>query len=220
MISRQNLTASACGLLAGVLGAIVATRFAVRPAQLAASQPSPSTSAGGIVPPGWDPHIVGQIAALERRVGAAEGALASQRAPEPSAAPKAPEPARGIPGRGAEWEQKRLEHYQQELATQATLVARHESEPVDAAWSKPLADSIQNGISLGGTERAFNVKGVDCRSKTCVATLTFPTPAEALGFLARSDPRLMAKGCNGFTATPQPPSGEGQYDLSIVYTCR
>jgi hypothetical protein len=220
MISRSTLIAGVVGLTAGLLGAVIATRVAPR-----AEQPAPAPSAAEaparvIVPPGWDPRIHDQVAALERRVAAAEGALQSGSGKGDPASAPAGKKEHASDGRGPEWEKARTEHYQKELETYHRLVATHESEPVDSAWATPLSESIQARLAPEKGDRSFDLARVDCRSSTCVATLSFGSPAEALAFIAQKGPRLSAPGCNGYNVIPPPPSGEGRYDLPVVYACR
>jgi hypothetical protein len=59
-------------------------------------------------------------------------------------------------------------------------------------------------------------ENVDCRSRTCVATLTFPSPSDALTFLASPSLRMLGRELRGLTSTPAPPSSAGAYDLTIV----
>jgi hypothetical protein len=220
MFSKTTLIAGAVGLTAGLLGAVIATRVAPR-AERPAPAPSPAeASARVIVPPGWDPRIRDQVTALERRVAVAEGALLARPGQADPASAPAGKPQRASDARGPEWEKGRAEHYQKELETYRQRVASHESEPVDTAWAKPVAESIQARLVPEKGDRSFDLARVDCRSSTCVATLSFTSPAEALAFIAHRGPRLSAPGCNGYDVIPPPPSGEGRYDLPVVYTCR
>jgi hypothetical protein len=219
MISRQSLTAAAFGLLAGLLGAVAAAAITGRVARPDHPERPPAAPRAPIVPPGWDPRVGEQVASLERRMTTAEAALGRQLA-RPAAGAAAPEHGSRAETRPQPREQGRLEHYQRQLETYARRVEDHQKEPIDSAWSAQAAESIRSQLSGSDQARSFELKDVDCRSKTCLATLTFASPAEALVFVAQADSRVMSRACNYWSITPPPPAGEGRYDLPIYYDCR
>ena len=62
---------------------------------------------------------------------------------------------------------------------------------------------------------------VDCRRRTCTATLRFSTPAHALATIQQDLQRLAVQGCQGIIAIPTPPTGDGAYDMTVLYNgCR
>jgi hypothetical protein len=190
------------GLLAGALGALLAGGlFSPREPEHHARRAAPPAAAApaGIVPPGWDPRFV--------------AAVAPPRAPAP-APTSAAAPSPSAPD---DKERGREEHYAQELEHRENELAGHDSESVDRAWADGEATTIRQALVAG--ERSFVVKSVDCRTKTCVAQLTYPSPTDAVAgqaALATVGPA----GCHGMFSTLTPPTSEGSYDATVVYYCR
>jgi len=200
---RQRLLSIAIGLVAGFAGAVVARQWP------AASDPTPIAAAATrepstapIVPPGWDNRYLGRLAALEDRMRDLDGGATR---PEPSA-----------PAASSERAQHRAQLYQKELDHQRSRVDAHATEAIDPGWSRTQTDQLVAGLDAMIARRELVAERVDCRSKTCVATLTFPSPADALGFLASPALRVLGRDLHGLTSTPAPPSHAGAYDLTIV----
>jgi hypothetical protein len=201
---RSNLVVALIGSLTGALGALAvaglssAREHAPHAERAAPLAPPPS----GIVPPGWNPLFV--------------AAAAHAEAPPPPSAPAPPAtgPARGEPD---EKERGRQEHYAQELEYRENELASHDSESVDGAWAHGETATIRQTLSAG--ERSFVVKSVDCRTRTCVAELTYPTPSEAVNGQASLATSIPA-GCHGMLSTLTPPTDAGPYDATVVYYCR
>src|SRR5512141_2694570 len=107
MANRTPLLAGALGLATGLVGAFVGAHLATRAAPVRPPSAASGTRAP-VVPPGWDPRVAGQVAALEGRLSEAERTL--RAAGTTAAAPAVPEPAPvGPGGRGPAREGQRLE---------------------------------------------------------------------------------------------------------------
>jgi hypothetical protein len=193
---QNRLTTIAVGLAAGIAGAIIATAWAPQAkVSLPAVAPGRNEARTGsgpapIVPPGWDRRYLERINELEHKVQALEGHVAP-----------------------SEREQEKIAHYKRELATQEARRADHDREEVDAQWSSTGADRLRSAArELGVVARA-----VDCRSRTCVASLRFPSPEAGLAFLRSPQTSKLVVGFSSMTSTPTPPASPGDYDLMVVF---
>jgi hypothetical protein len=201
---RSALIPAIVGVLSGALGAVCVGRFSVAaPTPPARSEPP---LAMPILPPGWDARYLARSGSVESKV---------VEPPKPSS-PAAQPGAHETP---SEHERGRAEHYQRELETQANAIAEHEREPVDESWSQGAAQSVRQAIADAAADSPFAVRAVDCRSKTCVASVTFPSPAEALG-RHRALGAVSPPVCHGMSSVLDPPTGDGPYDATVVYYCR
>jgi hypothetical protein len=195
------------GIGAGGLGGALFGHFAAPASGTVRPQPAPSQARAVIVPPGWDLGLHQRVSAIEHRLDEA------RRDDEPGRSPAAP-PA------PSNREEERLAHYQTELEYRARSLADHDREPLDEAWSATESDQIKHDLAAQTKSGSAAVKSVDCRNKTCVATLSFPSAQNGLGFIQPGTGALTVQGCDGFSAIPQPPTGEGSYQLTVLYTCR
>jgi len=191
----------AIGLVAGVCGALVVG------ARSSSPQPIVPTTAAAevasdrgermpppIVPPGWDARYLDRVNELAARVDAIEART---------------EPAAPL----TEREQGRPEHYRRELETQQARVADHEREELDASWATTGAERVRAAAG----ELGVMLQTIDCRSKTCVASLRFATPMAGLTFLRSREMSQLGRGFSGLTSTPTPPTAASDYDLTIVF---
>lgn len=206
----RALTVIAIGLASGALGALMVTRLGAP----ASTQAALSTAARSevqpprrIVPPGWDPRFLERLDAVEQQV-AELGDSKSLGEQDGTADAWRDKPASAR-------EQERLAHYQQELASQEQLLADHSVESLDAAWATPLQRELAAKVQAGSA--GAEAVDVDCRSKTCIVRIRYPSPSEAL---AHTDQLPSVAGCPGITSTPPPPTSAGTYELLAVYHCR
>jgi hypothetical protein len=213
MTWRLLLAIGATGLGAGALGAVLASSSAAKsppPRPGSVRTESPETPAP-VIPPGWNLALVSRLSHVEQRL--------DELGHSDAAPPAAAGASEGVgPNPAESREQQRLDQYQKELEYREQALANHAREPSDVAWAGPQAATMQQSLSnaFGGLARTANV---DCRSKTCTATLTFPTPSDALVSF-RDSSKLSVQGCGSLAAVPTPPTSAGPYDLTLVYTCR
>ena len=146
-----------------------------------------------IVPPGWDARYLDRVNELAARVDAIE----ARTEPAPPSTDR---------------EQGRAEHYRRELATQEARLADHEHEELDASWAATGAERVRAAAG----ELGVMLQAIDCRSKTCVASLRFSTPMAGLTFLRSREMSQLGRGFSGLTSTPTPPTAASDYDLTIV----
>jgi len=212
---RLVLVIVATGLGAGALGAVVVSSRSPGsppPTPAARGAERTETAAPIVVPPGWNLALVSRLSHVEQQLDELRHADASPPVARGTSADAGPNPVEAR-------EKEREIQYQQELDYREDALAKHAGEPSDSAWAGPLAATMQQslGTAFDGLAKTTNV---DCRSKTCVATLTFPTPSDALVSLRQSASKLSVQGCGSLAAIPTPPTTAGPYDLTLVYTCR
>jgi hypothetical protein len=187
---RDRAITIALGLIAGLAGAWLVGRGAPEPA--AREVRVTSRAMAPIVPPAWDSRF------FER-----EDRARPRAAPEPAPAD--------------ERRDDRLAHYQTELEHRGALLAAHDAEGVDGAWSRDTTDQLRASVLASLAGRNATIEGIDCRTKTCTTQLAFASPDAALAYIA-SAPHFPVTGLNGLTVTPTPPNSDGTYELTIVHT--
>jgi hypothetical protein len=213
---RQHLIAAGAGLLAGVAGALLVGRCAAPAARDAAQPEVRRELQAAVVPPGWD-------RAVDERMTSLEAEVAQQRiALERSARPEGEQAAGGRggdrpPSVGRE-ERRRVE-YAKQLAQRQESIAAHAQEPIDGPWASLESEQLAQRLEAFEYEPRPDVNEVDCRSKTCVASLGFRSPMDGLAFI-QSGSIPVTENCSGYIATPVPPENDGEYTLDVIYTCR
>jgi hypothetical protein len=191
----RHLPTIVVGLAAGLVGSLVADQLRSSDPPAAASVQQPHAAPPpAIVPPGWNHQYVQEPSAGDR--------AAAEPRVEPQAASQAP----------SDREQQKLAHYHNELATQDTRVADHARESLDASWATSSADRLRAATA----ELGVDAREIDCRTTTCVASLEFANPSEALAFLHSTRMSKMIGGFSGMTSTPTPPTSDGAYQLTVV----
>jgi hypothetical protein len=211
---RPTLGLVVTAAVAATLSAVVATaRSSAEPrAEAPAPQPVHPERVDGSarLPPGWDPRFAERLARVEQQV--AQSAVQTR----PAVAPEGEPPREPQDDR----EQLRSEQYQQELTDLRQALDEHAREPFDSSWAPDQERSIDQAFAKQVDSKAgAKLENVDCRSKTCVAKVSFPTPDDAVMHLvALSD--ASAPGCGGLSITLEPPSAPGRYQIKAVYHCR
>lgn len=210
---KQSLVFVVVAIGAGVLGGAMfghSSRSAPRPESPPIERPEPHPPLV-IVPPGWDATLTDRVAALEHRLDRPQ--RSDDRPPDPSSQSQP----------GSDREAERVAQYQKELEYRTRSLADHDGEPLDSAWAGTESDQIRRDFARKTSNagaRSVELKAVDCRSKTCTAELSFPTPVAGLGFIQQGPATLAVPGCNGFSSVPPPPTGDGRYEVTVLYTCR
>jgi hypothetical protein len=131
-----------------------------------------------------------------------------------------PKPAGGDEDPTATRERERMAHYQKELAYRERRLAEHQQEAFDGGRALQLEATIRKSMGASEGSHQGTLKAVDCRTKSCVVTLTFPSPAAALDSMRCEALPRMRERCTGLVAIPTPPTNDGPYDLSVIYDCQ
>lgn len=100
--------------------------------------------------------------------------------------------------------------------------ARHQNEPVDAAWARVAepglqADLAQLARSDGGA--AFVVQGVECRTRSCAAELRFPSYGSADATASRLLHEPYSQPCARTVFVPEPDDANAPYALTLYFQC-
>ncbi|MDC0746745.1 hypothetical protein [Polyangium mundeleinium] len=153
--------------LLGIVAGVGSSLLLARPAVLAASKDAPAPQAElptkrteGPAPTAPQAPLglaTARLSALEERIDS----LAPTNAP--------PDPAEREDSR------RRFE------AVVASMIDRHEQAPVDPAWSKTTNAALRPALDTLVQENANGtaLEGLDCRTNSCVATLSFSSYAAA-----------------------------------------
>lgn len=138
---------------------------------------------------------------LERR-------LAELSARSEPAAPLAPPPR-----------PSREEARQQLLAQHQQQLDRHSREPVDPSWAREAQGSFTSDFVGLAQGQPFEVRGVDCRSTTCVTTLEWPSYAEATQGYALLLQHAYRLDCARTLLLPEPADVTARYQAQLLLDC-
>jgi hypothetical protein len=198
-----------------VIGALLAGG-AVALTVLHNNRAKPPTSLGSSVPIVQPAPAPGDLAASQdstlRRIAELEMKLAQLQAPATATAPLASAAVEKPP---IDYEEARHNQLQQHAAA----LRAHEEEPVDPRWSRQARSDFAQDLAAGEKDLQFKVKDVDCRTTTCVATLTFDSYSAArrhwLGIMA-----LPTKNnCTREVTLGDPSDPAAAFDTSFVFDC-
>jgi hypothetical protein len=127
--------------------------------------------------------------------------------------PAASSPAAGTrtaPGLGAE----------ERRAAFAATIAAHAREPLDATWARQTAALVDSGLAASGTEGGYVVRGVDCRSQTCVAELEWPSYELAAEGYQSALTASFGRPCATEIVIPEPIPAGGSHRAQLHVRCR
>ncbi len=109
---------------------------------------------------------------------------------------------------------------QELLERQQAQLAAHQREPVDFVWSQAAHASFSADFSVLTRGESFQVKGLDCRTATCVVTVEWGNYAEA----SAGYPELLQYGygmdCARSILLPEPENPDARYQASLVLDCQ
>ncbi len=160
----------------------------------AASTPPPRA------PPASDSAQEARLRMLERRLEEL-----SARS-EPSAPSAPPRPSR---------EEARHQLY----AQHQLQLDRHAREPLDSSWSREAQESFAADFSALTQGQPFQVRGIDCRSTTCVTTLEWPSYAEATQGHALLLQHAYRMDCARSILLPEPSDPTARYQAELFLDC-
>lgn len=148
-----------------------------------------------------NPAAQARLGELEQRVAAAE-ASATRSLPREETADR-------------DVEGKKLIYRQRHEAA----VAKHASEPVDKRWAQSAARVL--GADLGRLEAKakFRTVEMDCRSKSCVGVLEWPSYEQALAAQFSVVSQFYGMNCAREIYIPEPAKNEDRYQAKLVFDC-
>ncbi|MEQ9499925.1 MAG: hypothetical protein RIT81_23815 [Deltaproteobacteria bacterium] len=95
---------------------------------------------------------------------------------------------------------------------------RHAETPFEASWAEPAAAGLREELGRIAEDRAFTVAEVDCRSRSCVVTLDWPTydgvMEDAGAVLHRT-----TLPCANEAFVPPPDDPAAPYRTEILFDC-
>jgi hypothetical protein len=188
------------GLVAGVGSSLAlpprAAPAAAAPAPTEEAAPSPRgapRSAAHTAQVALPPAVDARLEALERK--AAEAAPAPQ-APEDHEAQR----------------QRAREAYE-------AVLDQHTRAPVDPVWAEPTSATLGAAMGTLGASAGGNavVKGVDCRTDSCVATLEFPSYTAARTSYAAYVSEMYEVNCARQVMLDTPEDPESPFSVQVLF---
>lgn len=197
------------GAAAGVVSSVILAREAKSPAEPAAGRIAAQEEAPPARPErGAAPEQHGDAPGLARRLAALEEQMQglSERADEAGESPTEAD----LAAREEEQRRAAVEELQAKIAL-------HRREPVDAAWADAARDSLKDEItalSAGGDHGALG--GVECRSTSCLATVSFPSYEAAREGFGRYVMAMYDVRCARTAALDEPEDPSAPYEVKLL----
>jgi hypothetical protein len=109
----------------------------------------------------------------------------------------------------------------QEELTQAhqDLIAEHWREPQQSRWSAPAEATFQNDLAKLATTGKFTVNQVDCRTATCIATLSWASRGDAKQAMPEILHAHYQTNCGRTLHLPDATEGASTYEATVVFDC-
>ncbi len=95
----------------------------------------------------------------------------------------------------------------------------HAEEPRDPSWATKAEQSFRSDLMRLATNHHFDVRGVDCRTTTCLATLGWTRYAAAEGDAAKLAETDFSRNCSRTVFVPPPTDLEGPAEGDLVLDC-
>lgn len=199
------------GMCTASLGISLYTHIRPSPAP---EQPRPASPAQAAVAPSVDraaspgaAEDAARVRRLELRIAEMEGSASEA---EPAAAAEREEetldPAEALAQDTARWEGK---------------LTAHEQERRDPTWSEKAEGLFQSDFSAMARGRKFEAASIDCRTTSCVATVTWPSyaPEEV-----QNDAMFIAgypqqENCATSVSVPPPEDRSVAYRAQVIFDC-
>jgi hypothetical protein len=143
-------------------------------------------------------NLQGRLAALEQR---------GQRQPEDSTGNENPASVDA-----EEWKAHRERHHEE-------LVQAHSRETRDSNWAPGAEAQLTTDFGATKSSDGFSVRGVDCRSKTCLVNLEWKNYGEAVAGWSSTVVRQYQLNCAREILLPEPSNPDVPYQASLVFSC-
>jgi hypothetical protein len=98
------------------------------------------------------------------------------------------------------------------------LLRSHDREPIDPRWQQEFTEAVNSNLDDLSQALGFSTVDVDCRSKTCVATLGWPTFGDALHGWEDVLVGSHRVPCARQTMLPEVPDPAKQYAHKVIFT--
>jgi hypothetical protein len=95
----------------------------------------------------------------------------------------------------------------------------HAREPVDTLWARDAQVAYDDDLRSLAADAGFRLVGVDCRSTSCVALLTFASFAEAKGSMQRIVLSHWTLNCAKEMNLDPATDGASAYATTIYFDC-
>jgi hypothetical protein len=148
-------------------------------------------------------QVFARMQAAEQRTAALEAEVARLKQPAP-----VPPPIHDA--------QTSLE---QEVATHTHLIDAHRAAPRDRSFADEHESLLRKSYGDLASEIGFHVSGVDCRSRTCVVDLSFPSQATASANARRLVDRRDVP-CDTRLTLPPASNSDAPYAAQLYVECR
>jgi hypothetical protein len=196
----------AAGAAAGLVVATFVAGRAQRPEPPAAADEDPGAERAGVV----QPQSPGDELLALRRIERLERQLASRPSSE-AEPPARDEDPRTALGREEMMRRQREEHQ--------GYLQRHLSEARDAAWASPMEKKISALLLELPAEVTARLRSGECRSRSCVATVSWPDFGHAQAELQTVLAQLAPTGCAQRVVLPRAPGGPGPVTADAYLDC-
>jgi hypothetical protein len=105
------------------------------------------------------------------------------------------------------------------LAAHHASLAAHATEPRDSPWAQETEALLQKDLAVLAARTHASILSVDCRTRSCVATIGFASVADAL---QNARPAVAAANhvpCSSESALDDAEDAASPYPMTVVYEC-
>jgi hypothetical protein len=95
----------------------------------------------------------------------------------------------------------------------------HEREPTDREWATATAKTLESDLTLVARKYDCGVKLVECRTRTCVGVLEFPSYQAARKIWTSIVPYPNHARCGTEATLDEPPANGQRFELKVLYHC-
>jgi hypothetical protein len=112
-----------------------------------------------------------------------------------------------------------IEARRRQIAEHRSAVENHYRDPIDRRWARTAERQLRDDLSAWASNLHFDTKAVDCRTTSCVATLTFPSYQAANGSWMHVLTLPYGLDCNREVTLDDPPEDARAFDATVVFDC-
>jgi hypothetical protein len=207
-LSAVKLALPVCaGIAAGVASSLIASQQAEssqgpRAAVAETRAEAPRPSAAG---PRDDLRLRSRLSEVEQKLEDLSSDRGATTKEEQPSEPEAIEASR------EETVQKVAQQFQ-------AKVERHEREALDAAWAEPAAESFTAGLRGMIGKGSEELRGVECKTASCKATIRFPSYEAARAGFSRYATGFFEIACASSTVLSDPEDPSAPFDVDVLFT--